>query len=237
VLSRRARLIVRRTCTEALAALGLSVLTKGESVHVSVVSVGLTDEQKEFQKAALEFAQKEMLPHAGRLPVLLLVVIVVECADHDQRIASCGAAVGLIWVDLMLQRSGMLRSTSPRMFSRALRAWDSQVHRTFSRTQRSLTQRTTTNESDCTAIYAREEFGGSGLSRVDAAVIFEALATACTSTTAYLSIHNMCAWMVDTFGTVEQRRRFLPSLASMDVRERCLVRHELVGWLSERWRW
>jgi alkylation response protein AidB-like acyl-CoA dehydrogenase len=64
-------------------------------------------------------------------------------------------------------------------------------------------------------IYVRDEFGGSGLTRLDAALIFEELATACASTAAYLSIHNMAAWMIDRFGNIEQRRRFLPKLMSM----------------------
>ncbi|WP_457797809.1 acyl-CoA dehydrogenase family protein [Methylocystis sp. S23] len=67
------------------------------------------------------------------------------------------------------------------------------------------------------AIYVREESGGSGLSRLDAAMIFEALATGCPSVAAYLSIHNMCAWMIDAYGSDEQRRRFLPRLASMET--------------------
>src|SRR5215469_12770726 len=64
-------------------------------------------------------------------------------------------------------------------------------------------------------IYVGDEFGGSGLSRIDATIIFEELAAACVSTAAYLSIHNMSAWMIDRFGTREQRRRFLPELMSM----------------------
>ena len=64
-------------------------------------------------------------------------------------------------------------------------------------------------------IYVGEEFGGSGLGRVDAAIIFEELAAACVSTAAYLSILNMAAWMIDRFGTREQRARFLPELMSM----------------------
>lgn len=66
------------------------------------------------------------------------------------------------------------------------------------------------------AIYVREQSGGSGLSRLDAAVIFEELAAGCVSTAAYLSIHNMVAWMVDSFGDKEQRARFLPDLVSME---------------------
>ena len=64
-------------------------------------------------------------------------------------------------------------------------------------------------------IYVGEEQGGAGLSRLDAALIFEELATGCTSTAAYLSIHNMVAWMIDAFGTEAQRARFLPDLMTM----------------------
>ena len=64
-------------------------------------------------------------------------------------------------------------------------------------------------------IYVRDEFGGSGLTRLDAALIFEELAQGCTSTAAYLSIHNMVAWMIDRFGGEEQRARFLPTLTTM----------------------
>ncbi len=65
------------------------------------------------------------------------------------------------------------------------------------------------------AINAREEFGGSGLSRLDAVLIFEALATGCPSIAAYLSVHNMCAWMVDTYGSTAQRGAWLTKLASL----------------------
>ena len=64
-------------------------------------------------------------------------------------------------------------------------------------------------------IYVGDEFGGSGLGRVDAALIFEELAAACVSTAAYLSIHNMASWMIDRFGAREQRARFLPQLMTM----------------------
>ena len=64
-------------------------------------------------------------------------------------------------------------------------------------------------------IYVGDEFGGSGLGRLDATIIFEELAAACVSTAAYLSIHNMAAWMIDRFGTHEQRARFLPKLTTM----------------------
>ncbi len=50
-------------------------------------------------------------------------------------------------------------------------------------------------------IYIREDVGGSGLTRFDAALIFEALATGCPAISAFISIHNMCAWMIDRFGS------------------------------------
>jgi len=65
-------------------------------------------------------------------------------------------------------------------------------------------------------IYVGDKFGGSGLSRLDATIIFEELAAACVSTAAYLSIHNMAAWMIDRFGDETQRARFLPKLMNME---------------------
>jgi len=65
-------------------------------------------------------------------------------------------------------------------------------------------------------IYVAEDFGGSGLSRLDAALIFEALATGCPTVAAYMSIHNMVAWMIDAYGTDEQRRTWLPPLCRME---------------------
>jgi alkylation response protein AidB-like acyl-CoA dehydrogenase len=65
-------------------------------------------------------------------------------------------------------------------------------------------------------IYVRDDVGGSGLGRLDAALIMEELAAACPSTAAYISIHNMAAWMIDAFGEDMQRHRFLPKLCSME---------------------
>ncbi|XP_065711621.1 isobutyryl-CoA dehydrogenase, mitochondrial isoform X1 [Patagioenas fasciata] len=142
-------------------------------------SVGLTEEQKEFQKVALDFAAKEMAPHM---------------AEWDEK--------EIFPVETM-------RKAAQLGFG---------------------------------GIYVKPDVGGSGLSRLDTSVIFEALSTGCTSTTAYMSIHkdvligpaflpgpcsppvmllllscsSMCAWMIDTFGNEEQRRRFCPSLCSME---------------------
>src|ERR1700755_2170589 len=67
------------------------------------------------------------------------------------------------------------------------------------------------------AIYCREDVGGSGLRRLDAVRIFEQLAAADPTVAAFLSIHNMCAWMVDSYGTHEQRKSWVPKLASMEA--------------------
>ncbi|MFD7842324.1 acyl-CoA dehydrogenase family protein [Nocardia sp. NPDC059764] len=66
-------------------------------------------------------------------------------------------------------------------------------------------------------IYVREDVGGSQLRRLDAVRIFEQLATGCPSVAAYISIHNMATWMIDTYGTEPQRNRWLPGLTSMDL--------------------
>ncbi|MGO2003432.1 acyl-CoA dehydrogenase family protein [Arthrobacter rhombi] len=66
------------------------------------------------------------------------------------------------------------------------------------------------------AIYADEEYGGSGLTRSDAVLIFEELARACPTISAYISIHNMVAWMIDQFGTAEQRAAWIPGMATME---------------------
>ncbi|XP_061734066.1 isobutyryl-CoA dehydrogenase, mitochondrial isoform X1 [Nerophis ophidion] len=116
-------------------------------------SHGLTDEQKEFQKVAFDFAANEIAPHM---------------AEWDQK--------EIFPVETM-------RKAAQLGFG---------------------------------GIYVQPDVGGSGLSRLDTSVIFEALSTGCVSTTAYISIHNMCAWMIDTFGNSEQRQRFCPELCSMD---------------------
>nr|XP_006642359.1 PREDICTED: isobutyryl-CoA dehydrogenase, mitochondrial [Lepisosteus oculatus] len=116
-------------------------------------SLGLTDEQKEFQKVAFDFAANEMAPHM---------------AEWDEK--------EIFPVDTM-------RSAAQLGFG---------------------------------GIYVRPDVGGSGLTRLDTSVIFEALSTGCVSTTAYMSIHNMCAWMIDTFGNDEQRHKYCPALCTME---------------------
>jgi alkylation response protein AidB-like acyl-CoA dehydrogenase len=65
-------------------------------------------------------------------------------------------------------------------------------------------------------IYVHEDVGGSALTRLDATIIFEELAQGCVSTAAYISIHNMAAWMIDRYASAAQRKRFLPKLCTME---------------------
>jgi len=66
-------------------------------------------------------------------------------------------------------------------------------------------------------IYIRDDVGGSALTRFDAALIFEALSTGCPTTAAFISIHNMASWMIDAYGSDEQRRKWLPKLCTMEL--------------------
>ncbi len=74
------------------------------------------------------------------------------------------------------------------------------------------------------AIYVSEEMGGIGLGRLEAALIIEAMAYGCPATSAYISIHNMAAWMIDRFGSPELKAQFLPHLVSMEkIASYCLT--------------
>ncbi|WP_371154271.1 acyl-CoA dehydrogenase family protein [Jannaschia sp. 2305UL9-9] len=66
-------------------------------------------------------------------------------------------------------------------------------------------------------LYVSEESGGAGLSRLDATLVFEALSMACPSVAAFLSIHNMCARMIDSFGSDDLKARYLPPALSMET--------------------
>jgi len=74
------------------------------------------------------------------------------------------------------------------------------------------------------AIYVSEESGGIGLGRLEAALIMEAMSYGCPATSAYISIHNMAAWMIDTFGGQELKDRYLPDLVTMErIASYCLT--------------
>ncbi len=66
------------------------------------------------------------------------------------------------------------------------------------------------------SIYVSEESGGIGLGRLEAALIMEAMAYGCPSTSAFISIHNMASWMIDRFGSAAVKEKYLPSLITME---------------------
>ncbi|VWX52185.1 acyl-CoA dehydrogenase family protein [Novosphingobium sp. 9U] len=74
------------------------------------------------------------------------------------------------------------------------------------------------------AIYVSEESGGIGLGRLEAALIMEAMSYGCPATSAYISIHNMAAWMIDTYGSQDLKDRYLPELVTMEkIASYCLT--------------
>jgi alkylation response protein AidB-like acyl-CoA dehydrogenase len=85
--------------------------------------------------------------------------------------------------------------------------WDSESH--FSRDAIAKA-----GEIGFCGLYTPERWGGLGLSRLDAAIVFEELAAGCTSTTAYLTIHNMATWMVARWGSESLCAQWVPRLAS-----------------------
>ena len=73
-------------------------------------------------------------------------------------------------------------------------------------------------------IYVKSDVGGSEMSRLDAAIVMEELSAGCTSTAAFISIHNMASWMIDRFGNEEQRKRLLPTMTTMEkIASYCLT--------------
>jgi alkylation response protein AidB-like acyl-CoA dehydrogenase len=66
-------------------------------------------------------------------------------------------------------------------------------------------------------LYVRDDVGGTSLGRIEASLVFEALAYGDVAVTAFLSIHNMCAWMIDRFGSDDLRRRYAPRLTGMEL--------------------
>lgn len=74
----------------------------------------------------------------------------------------------------------------------------------------------TAGELGLGGIYVREDVGGAGLGRTEAVAIFEELAQGDPAIAAYITIHNMVAWMIDTYGDAAQRERWLPSMTTMD---------------------
>ncbi len=104
----------------------------------------------------------------------------------------------------------MARAFADEVFAPNALAWDEQKHFPVADMRKAAAL-------GMGGIYIAEDVGGSGLSRLAATLIFEALATGCPTVAAYMSIHNMAAWMIDAYGSAEQRRQWLPKLCSMEL--------------------
>ncbi|MCI4013050.1 acyl-CoA dehydrogenase family protein [Brevibacterium sp. ZH18] len=105
--------------------------------------------------------------------------------------------------------SGMVREFADSEIAPHALEWDANHHFPVDVIKRSA-------DLGMGGIYVSEESGGTGMGRMDAALIFEAMSTACPSVAAYISIHNMVAWMIDKYGNADQKEKYLAPLTSMD---------------------
>ena len=103
----------------------------------------------------------------------------------------------------------MARNFASEVFAPNAEKWDEEKHFPVDELRKAA-------ELGFAGIYVGEEHGGSALTRLDAAIIFEELAAGCTSTAAFISIHNMASWMIDRFGSDSVRAKFLPKLTTME---------------------
>jgi alkylation response protein AidB-like acyl-CoA dehydrogenase len=104
----------------------------------------------------------------------------------------------------------MARSFAAEVFAPNALAWDEAKHFPVAEMRKAA-------ELGMGGVYIAADVGGSALSRLDAVLIFEALATGCPTVAAYMSIHNMAAWMIDAYGSDAQRKKWLPKLCTMEL--------------------
>jgi alkylation response protein AidB-like acyl-CoA dehydrogenase len=104
----------------------------------------------------------------------------------------------------------MARSFAADVFAPHAIAWDEAKHFPVAEMRQAA-------ELGMGGVYISPDVGGSGLTRLDATLIFEALATGCPTVSAYMSIHNMSAWMIDAYGSDAQRETWLPRLCTMEL--------------------
>jgi alkylation response protein AidB-like acyl-CoA dehydrogenase len=123
---------------------------------------------------------------------------------------SAGASVQFSLNDEQVAVRDMARTFADEVFAPNAIAWDEARYFPVAEMRKAA-------ELGMAGIYAAEDVGGSGLSRLDAVLIFEALASGCPTVAAYISIHNMVAWMIDAYGSVEQRQKWLPALCKMEL--------------------
>src|SRR6202044_2223671 len=104
----------------------------------------------------------------------------------------------------------MAKSFADDVFAPNAVAWDEARHFPVAEMRKAA-------ELGMGGVYIASDVGGSALSRLDATLIFEALAPGCPTVSAYMSIHNMAAWMIDAYGSDTQREKWLPKLCTMEL--------------------
>lgn len=151
---------------------------------------------------------------AGRLGFcrqLRHILTAGQCFDHTQIArhvsTSLDATIGLTEEQIQMQK--MASEFAQKEMLPYMMEWDEKEYFPVEAMRKAA-------ELGFGGLYISDEYGGSALSRVDASVIFEALSEGCVSTTAYISIHNMAIYMIDTYGNHEQKQRWLPQLCTME---------------------
>src|SRR5271168_4871930 len=124
--------------------------------------------------------------------------------------SSAGSSPQFALADDQIAVRDMARAFAAEVFAPHAVAWDEAKHFPVAEMRKAA-------ELGMGGVYIAADVGGSGLSRLDATLIFEALATGCPTVSAYMSIHNMAAWMIDAYGSDEQRQRWLPKLCTMEL--------------------
>jgi len=123
--------------------------------------------------------------------------------------ASSGSPPQFALADDQVAVRDMARAFAAEVFAPNALAWDEARHFPVAEMRKAA-------ELGMGGVYIAEDVGGSALSRLDATLIFEALASGCPTVAAFMSIHNMTAWMIDAYGSDEQRKRWLPKLCTME---------------------
>ena len=124
--------------------------------------------------------------------------------------ATSGSAPQFSLAEDQIAVRDMARAFAAEIFAPHAVAWDEAKHFPVAEMRQAA-------ELGMGGVYIAADVGGSALSRLDATLIFEALATGCPTVSAYMSIHNMAAWMIDAYGSDAQRQKWLPKLCTMEL--------------------
>ncbi|KAF9543280.1 Isobutyryl-CoA dehydrogenase, mitochondrial [Mortierella hygrophila] len=117
-------------------------------------------------------------------------------------------SIGL--TDRQMEIQSLARAFADKEFAPKMQEWDKKGHFPLDVMRKSV-------GLGYGGLFVREDVGGAGLGRTETSLVFEALSTGDVSTTAYMTLHNMCGGIIDTFGTEEQRQKYLPRLTSMEL--------------------